>query len=241
MPPGPLTREKRRLEGSTLWQKSATPRGLMLDALDTPPDDAELEAEEAGFSFSPNPLWQRDAGFVQRRSPLTRKLETLKLSGPRCAATPPLVQGSASTPPSAHSSTAGQSVALQPSPSPAAMSSHVPHPAHLPPPPPLPPLSLLCVADRRPRPQGTAAPASLPPRGGAAPPAARAAAGAPSAAAGAGAGVVASRPAERAGAWARGRQGGAICSRAWRRRSPSRERKSRSNRGEDAPQRPRDT
>ena len=57
-----------------------------LDALDTPPDDAELEAEEAGFSFSPNPLWQRDAGFVQRRSPLTRKLETLKLSGP-CAAT----------------------------------------------------------------------------------------------------------------------------------------------------------
>ena len=87
MPPGPLTREKRRLEGSTLWQKSATPRGLMLDALDTPPDDAELEAEEAGFSFSPNPLWQRDAGFVQRRSPLTRKLETLKLSGPRCAAT----------------------------------------------------------------------------------------------------------------------------------------------------------
>ena len=86
MPPGPLTREKRRLEGSALWQKSATPRGLTLDALDTPPDDAELEAEEAGFSFSPNPLWQRDAGFVQRRSPLTRKLETLKLSGP-CAAT----------------------------------------------------------------------------------------------------------------------------------------------------------
>ena len=74
--PGPYTREKRRLEETSLWKKSSSKPVASLDlAADT--DSTELSSE---FAFSPNPLWGKSVGFVQRKSPLTRRLDSLKLS-----------------------------------------------------------------------------------------------------------------------------------------------------------------
>ena len=65
--PGPSTRE--RIQGTGLWKRS--------DLRVPPPADVPEVLPEG---VSPNPLLERGAGFVQRKSPLTRRLDALKLT-----------------------------------------------------------------------------------------------------------------------------------------------------------------